>query len=331
MVENLLREERRVGKRKGVVPRYADLVGVDERTIRNWKKDYTSNVSKKLGRPIRSVPLRLKLVKKVMQEWWDQGCPGWRPVAAALKGQPVDLVQKYVSLLKKKERERIRNEKERREMRTEVLYSDVIWTQDATFFEKKTYAEVIKDRCSLKVVSVKRVQNLKKENVVSELKSRELPLVYMTDNGSAYCSDEVREILKENRVIHLKSQPRTPQNNGCCEIAVREIKESLSWRNWDQDSLNFELNEVAEELNSRRLRAKHNYRTANDVERSTMLKNKAELRDKLYREYEKKMVQIEKCDCGKLQKRKYERELIFSLLEKNGLIKRYRGSRNCAA
>lgn len=40
--------------------------------------------------------------------------------------------------------------------------------------------------------------------------------------------------------------------------------------------------------------------------------NKEVLRDKLYTDYERGMSLIQKRDCGKLQKRKDERELIFS-------------------
>ena len=331
MVENLLKEERRVGKRKKLTETYARLAGVSERTIRNWKKEYLSNETKVLGRPKRTLAIRVKLLKRVRKEWLHQGKPGWRPIAFALKGEPVDLIQCYVALLKKKDRRNERVKKIKRETRVKVLFSGAVWTQDATYLKKRTYAEVIKDRCSLKVVSVNRESNLKKENVLRELKEHDLPLVYMTDNGSAYCSKEMTQYLKEKRVIHLKSLPRTPQNNGCCEIAVREVKELL--RNLDSEVIDLQgrLNESREILNRRRLRKSLGYRTSEEVEKLTMLKNKGALRDKIYSEYEKGLLLINQSDCGKLQKRKGERELIFSLLENYGLIKRYRGGQNYVA
>ena len=331
MVENLLKEERRVGKRKKLTETYARLAGVSERTIRNWKREYLSNESKILGRPKRTLALRIKLLKKVKKQWLHQGKPGWRPVAFALKGEPIDLIQLYVAQLKKKDRKSKRVKKIKRETRVKVLFSGAVWTQDATFFKKRVYAEVIKDRCSLKVVSVNKENNLKKENVVRELKKHELPLVYMTDNGSAYCSKEMSQFLKEKRVIHLKSLPRTPQNNGCCEIAVREVKELLRNLDSDKSELQCKLDESREILNTKRLRKSLGYRTSEEVEKLTELKNKGALRDKIYSDYEIGLLHINESDCGKLQKRKRERELIFSLLENYGLIKRYRGGQNYVA
>jgi hypothetical protein len=153
----------------------------------------------------------------------------------------------------------------------------------------------------------------------------------MTDNGSAYCSKEVKALLKKRRVIHLRSLPRTPQNNGCCEVAVREVKEQLNYFNWNDESLALDLMEIKDTLNSKRLRASHDYRSAIEMERSTMLENIEGMRDKLYTDYEKGVSLIQERSLGKLEKRKLERELIFGLLESNGLIKRYRGSQNCVA
>ena len=55
-------------------------------------------------------------------------------------------------------------------------------------------------------------------------KERGLPLVWMTDNGAAYCNKEVREYMKREKVVHVRSLPRTPQHNGAAEVMMREIK-----------------------------------------------------------------------------------------------------------
>jgi len=333
VVEQLLEEERRVGKRKKCVAMYARLVGVCDKTIRNWRKEYLEDLNIKVGRPLRSLTMRLKLLKIVKEEWEHQGRPGWRPIAEKLKGSPVDLIQKYVSLLKKKERCKGWEYKKRRSKRTEVLYEGVVWTQDATYLKenkKRAYAEVLKDRCTLEILEAKRVNGLTAKNVEVILKSRELPLVYMTDNGSSYCSKRMVKMLKNRKVIHLKSLPATPEHNGGSEIAVRELKRQIEILG-DELPLEDRLSRAKETLNTKRLWRKHNYKTVREVSQTALLANKESLRDKIYREYEIELVKINKASHGKYKKRIEEREMIFSLLEKYKLVKRYRGSQNYAA
>jgi len=334
MVEQLLKEERRVGKRKKCVEMFARLVGVSERSIRNWRTQYLNGVEVKVGRPLRSLSMRLKLVKLVKDEWEKQGRPGWRPVCEKLKGHPVDLIQNYIAQLKRKERAVVWRYKRIESRRTEVLYKDIVWTQDATYLKenkKRAYAEVLKDRCTLEILEAKQVSGLTTENVENILEKKELPLVYMTDNGSAYCSKKIALLLKNRKVIHLKSLPATPEHNGGSEIAVREIKRQVEILKDSGLSLSEALSRAKGILNTKKLWRKHGYITAHEKSLTASLSNKEVLRDKIYSEYEKGLVKLNKASLGKRKRRLEERELIFSLLEKHKLIKRYRGSQNFAA
>ncbi len=308
----------------------ANSLNVSERTLRSWKKNYLENKSPKIGRPTRKLNYKLRLLKLVKEEWLRQGRPGWRPVAYALKGESVDLIQKYVSQLKMKERKVQWQYKRNRSKNVDVLFSNVVWTQDATFLKenkKRTYAEVIKDRCSFEIIEAKQVDSMNSENVKSILKDKEMPLVYMSDNGSAYCSKEMESFLKSKRVIHLKSLPATPQHNGGAEIAVKELKRLVTCVSKKKISLDERLDKAKRVLNRERLWRAHGYKTAYEKFKSSPLKDKEDVRDKLYAEYENKLCLLINKKLNKRKQRLEERELVFSLLEKYKLIKRYRGSR----
>lgn len=312
----------------------AESFGISERTIRNWKREYLDNRQLKVGRPTRKVVLKLKLVKLVKEEWQRQGRPGWRPVAQKLKGHPVDLIQRYVAQLKKRERKISWEYKKRESKRIDVLFKDIVWTQDATYLKenkKSAYAEVLKDRCTLEILEAKKVDGLKAKNVHSILRDKELPLVYMTDNGSAYCSHKIENLLRRKRVIHLKNLPATPQHNGSSEIAVRELKRQVEILEGEGLNLERSLLKAKRLLNTKRLWRKHGYITAHERSLNASLHNKEEVRDKIYNEYTNGLVRIKKTLSNRNKQRLEERELVFSLLEKYGLIKRYRGSQNYAA
>lgn len=52
-----------------------------------------------------------------------------------------------------------------------------------------------------------------------------LPLVWATDNGPQYSSEEVEAWLAAHQVVHLRSLPRTPQHNAWSERGIRQLKE----------------------------------------------------------------------------------------------------------
>lgn len=311
----------------------AKSLEVSTRSLRNWKTEYLEDLNKRIGRPPITLAEKLRVLKLVMKEWERQGRPGWRAISEELKGCSTALVQRYVSMLKKRERKKEWDYKKTEAKRVEVEYKDVMWTQDATYLKenkKRTYAEVLKDRCTLEV-EVVQVDSMNTENVLGILQEKEvLPLVYSTDNGSAYCSRRMEDFLEKNRVIHLKNLPATPQHNGAAEVAVREVKR-LSVKQENKGlPLRSCLKKAERIMNEFRLWRAHGYRTAREKAQSACHTNLEQLRDRIYNEYKKGIVLIKKTLSNKSKRRLEERELVFSLLEKYGLIKRYRGSQNYA-
>jgi transposase InsO family protein len=51
------------------------------------------------------------------------------------------------------------------------------------------------------------------------------PLVLKSDNGSHFVEAEVRALLDERRVLHLRSPKATPTYNGACESGIHWLKE----------------------------------------------------------------------------------------------------------
>jgi transposase InsO family protein len=45
------------------------------------------------------------------------------------------------------------------------------------------------------------------------------PLVFKSDNGSAFIAQEMRALLEKSGILHLRNPPATPQYNGSCEAA----------------------------------------------------------------------------------------------------------------
>lgn len=303
----------------------AKQLEVSTRTLRNWKQNYLAEEWPCVGRPKLDAARKLKIAKEVSAIWMIQGCPGWRPIKAQKPELPTRLIQKYVANLKLKKRKSLWDYKRSCALRTKVLHRDVVWTQDATYLPNKKYAEVIKDRASLVIKDFHLTSSLKKEETINLLAGRSLPLVYMSDNGSAYCSLEMSVLLKKQRVIHLKSLPRVPQHNGAAEAAVKELKKLYMCHieNGLDPKRAAQLSKEA--LNRHRLYAGHGYRSAEDVEKEIPLNNKEELRDIIYAEYEKKLLKIKSGTTNKGKARVMERKMIYALLEKHGLIKITRG------
>lgn len=50
------------------------------------------------------------------------------------------------------------------------------------------------------------------------------PLIIKSDNGSAFKSHELSELLDKHRIVWLPSPPRTPQYNGSCEAGISSMK-----------------------------------------------------------------------------------------------------------
>ncbi len=318
----------------------AKQLKVSERTLRTWKKCAKEGTFKKVGRPKKfKLEEKLRMLKKVLKEYELQGRPGWRPVAFALKGQvPTRFVQEALSKIKLKERRQMLNRKYKRMSSVKVNYANVIWTQDGTHlgrygYSKEVQAQVIKDRCTLKMKSIKVGPAATSEDVIDQLKNNcanELPLVWMTDNGSCYTSKEVMHFLDEMKVIHLKNFPRTPEHNGACERAIRELKtvSRLGKGSFllNENEAELRIKKAADTLDNFRRHGSLGFMTSKEREKRSIKSDLGLMRDELYNRYKTELKKIEMCVHGK-RKRHAEREMIFCLLEEYGLITRATGVR----
>ena len=303
----------------------AKQLEVSTRTLRNWKKNFLAENWPCVGRPKLDVATKLKTAKEISEIWMKQGCPGWRPIKAQNPSLSTRLIQKYVANLKLKKRKSLWDYKRQNATRTKVLHRDVIWTQDATYLPNKKYAEIIKDRASLVIKDFQLTSSLKEEETIGLLSGRSLPLVYMSDNGSAYCSEKMSMLLKKQRVIHLRSLPRVPQHNGAAEIAVKELKKLYLYHTENGVEPTMAAKLAKDALNKHRLYAGHGYRSAEEVEKEIPLHNKEKLRDIIYSEYENELLKIKRETTNKKKVRVMERKMIYALLEKHDLIKITRG------
>lgn len=299
----------------------AEALDVSRRTLLNWKRQIEKE-QKIIGRPRYTAGTKFKALLQVGREWKKQEQPGWRPVEAVLRGNvPTRLVQQYVSRLKFLKRKKHMIILKARRISLSVKATNVYWVQDGTVYRQARH-QIIKDRGSLKVLSVKRVKRERATGVVYQLDQlkakRGLPLVLGTDNGSIYISSELQKYLEKNRVVHLRSLPRTPQHNGSIECAIREIKDVAS-----QNACSLQM--AAETLNKNRLRASFGFKSAVEMD-DTMAGSYSDM-DRLHF-YNRCKAKI-KIGCAGLknarEKRMVERKMIFETLEEFGLANVVRG------
>lgn len=314
-------------------------LGVSTRTLRYWKKKALEGRSPQIGRPTYTAEQRRNALILVSKELKRQGNAGSPAIYSVLKGKVQRrLVNEYVSLIKARHRKTKSDFIKRHRTSIQVLSKNVIWSQDGTHIGriegKAIEAQVIKDRATLNTVGIQVGVTAKEKEVLNQLqemkKTRPLPLIWMTDNGSAYIGEELKEFLRNEQVVHLKSAPRVPQHNAAAERAMCELKRaSLLGKKVVLESINegFErLTKAAETINTFRPRMSKGYKTAKELE--VELKS---FHDKIDREtfYNVCMKELDSIDeryekrCAVMMKR----EAVFTMLSELELIKINRGVR----
>lgn len=319
---NLGRRVNEAGRRRLDLHSIAIACGVSERTIRNWCNQAKKDVPK-MGRPSHS-PEKLNEARAIVfDEMRMQGSPGWRPIAAALKGKvSTRLVQRFVAEYKLEER------KKRNSKRMEVVGKNVIWSMDGAITKEgiKTENQVIKDRGSKCWVGIKSCPVASKSMDVIEaidvsiVKSGR-PLVLATDNGSAYANKEVSRHLRKLKIIHLKSLPRTPQHNGAVEVGIRELREIMV-------SKEINLKDAMTVANARLRKYGNKWMNSQSVyENGVMLYTNRE-RELFYKTCTKQLNDLSKQPLNLKERRLRERELVFKELSKRGLVTEWKVTKN---
>ena len=338
-VGELLCEEKRT---RGRIVQLAELLKVTPRTLENWMKLYRMGGNAKVGRPSYTEEEKRAVMIKVGRLYFIEKCRTWRSVKLAAPLLPTRFIQEYVKYFKTWHRKWIEKIKTKSRESTEVLMTNAYWVQDGTHvgrIEKKPVeAQVSKDRGSLKILAIKTGPTSTGKDVVEMLqelkKERGLPLVLGTDNGSCYCNEEVKAYLREEKVVHLLSLPRTPQHNAAAERAMRELKEGTvlgrNTRLHDMLGPHALLVKNAEGRNAC-LRESKKLKSANELD-DTLPDARAIIdRAVFYDEYMQGILMISALKKNAREQRMLEREWILSTLEKYGAIKRTRGGRNYGA
>ena len=298
------------------------MLGVSRRTLANWKKQ-AKRSRPRPGRPRYSESQRIRALISVGREWKRQGTSvGWRPVHGKLEGTvPTRLLQSTLSRLKLLHRNQIRKDRALNRQSARVNFKNVLWVQDGTKHQGAQF-QVIKDRGSLKVLSVRKNGSDNAQAVLDQLKctkmQRGLPLVIGTDNGSMYTSKKVQEFLEENKVIHLRSLPRTPQHNGAMECAIREIKEVATLDNYSME-------QAAGVLNGSRLRARFLFKSSEQADEEMTAGYDEDMRTRFFEICRSRFKIAEAGSENARSKRMTERKIVFETLEQFGFIELNRG------
>lgn len=300
----------------------ANLLEVETRTLRLWKKDYECEVPKR-GR--KQKKLRFAEVMAIAREWRRQGFPGSRPIEKVFPQQAARLIRKLVGELKTRRRKHLREQRDTYRKTIHVPNSGVFVAMDAASLPKEGGDYIVyRDRGSLSANASRCDQGHHRSsdtlNVLEELKKKgRLPLVISTDNGPGFCSGKVDHFLMDNKVVHLKSLPYVPEHNGSAESAVGDFK-TLVVGHGLKPAVACKI------LNENRLRKKLGFKTSHEVEKLNL---------KVYTDTERAVFYEETRTAIKLavhgtrsayEKRKLERVAILDTMVKFSLITIKQGS-----
>ena len=319
-VGRLLLRER---KNRGIVTYFAERLEVTPQTLRNWRRQAVMPERPTIGRPCHSEARRQEVDRLVAIEMERQGNPGWRPIAAALPYLPVRLVQASVAAIKKCRRKTVREKLAANRTTTEVLAREAVWTIDGTQskdeWDERLFSQAVKDRGSLSYRAVESGVPSTAGDVVGILSAQEgLPLVLGSDNDKIYCGTETSAWLAANKIVHLRSLPRTPQHNGAMEVAIRFLKEAAKLNGGT-------LQETAKQMNAYRLHGSKGYKTSTVLDAELPVAYHKVSRDVFYEKCMTRLSRVREAPMEWRVRRLVEREVIYATLEEYELIKRTGG------
>ena len=313
------------------------------RTLRNWKKQDPAARVAPPGRPRLSEREREQAREAVRAElerkgWGAGEEPIWRALGGAL---PRARVRAALQELKTQRRQRLCKEAQERRVSIEVSAADALWSLDATHLGrdqegKAVWGEVLRDVASTRTIEVAVGPAACGAEVVTLLDNAVLargsvPLVLVTDNGSAYRCELVADWCRTRKVLHLFSLPRTPQHNAWAEHGMRELKEDAALGKGvlvhDIEWARERLVRSRDRLDGARLRRSRGWRTAREAD--AQAPHWAELVDR-EAVFENASCEIERTVLDSMNeraRRRAVREAILGTLEHFSVITRTRGGR----
>lgn len=311
----------RMEKRSAIkINELAEALGVDRRTLLNWKKQ--NNSERKIGRPAYPPDQKFRTLLQVGREWKRQECCGWRGVKNQLGNQvPTRLIQQHIATLKLQQRKKIRKRIESQRVTVTVKTKNVFWSMDGTKHFGQPH-QGIKDRASKKIILIDAVPRDNGSTVIQKLKKMEkergLPLVLGTDNGSMNVCSKVKRYLRKKMVIHLKSLPRTPQHNAAIEAAFQEIK-AVALQN------GCSLSEAASRINKNRLRPSFGFKSSEEIDdKMTVVYDEGD-RKKFYDYCCERLKNARAGTKNRREARMLERKVILEALRTFGFVEINRG------
>ncbi|MEK7817433.1 MAG: hypothetical protein AAB281_04180, partial [Actinomycetota bacterium] len=310
---------------------------VTPKSLKNWEKA-ASGGEIPLGRRPHTPEAHRRALRAVLREMKRQAWPGWREVDQALPEVPTRLVQRCVALWKARRRKRAAEHRKAHRTSVRVLAKNAVLAQDGTHLGriagKPVEAQVAKDPATLKTVQITVGAPATSKDVLEHLKelerTRSLPLVWQTDNGSIYCAEEIQDYLRLKQVVHLKNLPHTPQHNAAMERQIGELKRASGL---GKGTLLMSVEAAAERLtgasstlDARRLRASRGWKTADELD-GGLVPGYNVGRTSFYEAVQERVKQAVQGVCSARQARLLEREAIYAVLESFGLVSRHRGGR----
>lgn len=223
-------------RRRGDVKRIAQSLGVTPRTLENWVHASTRPTPRRVGRPGPTAEERraaqwavaglarmdrrvsCRCVRALLQDRFrtrvlDEATRQW-------KQHGVRKVQRRIAI---------------RRVKITVHAPDVIWGMDGSHMGRTPESapvecQATRDRCSRRTLGLALGRPACGRDVVHILqaiiqRTGRRPLVFASDNGSNFTSEEVEAYLKEQQIVHLRNVPHTPQHNAASERGLGELKE----------------------------------------------------------------------------------------------------------
>jgi len=321
----------------GDLPWLAGLADRTTRTLSGWKRRGASPVGP--GRPRYTPQERWRTLRAVARQWKTDGpSTGWREICDQRPELKTRLVQTSLRTIKARHRARVARRQAAQRVHVEVVYRDVLHSQDATHLGRcagtAVWAEVIKEVATCKTLDLVVLPRATRSEDVIELlegllRAGRLPLVWATDNGSPYTSEAVTAWLAEHWVVHLLSLPHTPQHNPWVERSHGELKaesglgKGVVLSNVEEAEQRAQA--ARQRLDEYRLRARLGARTAAQIDRSLPswegVLDRRTVYDAVCRAREHALLGVH----GARARRKAEREATWQILESYGLVRRTRG------
>lgn len=316
-----------------------------QRAIEGWLKRDPRKPRPKLGRKGHAKAKKLEALKAVRAEHQKPNTKkSYRRIYAALAGRyPMRLVERYSCALRRAKRKvRAQWRKAiRKSMR--ICMGNAVWSIDATHLDRKTSGEETKalslhDDGSDEFVGIHAGPPPSSKDtaqlLIEAFEKRGAPLVVFSDNGAENIGDEVKAVLDQYRVVHLRSLPRTPTHNGRCERSHRDLKDVLGLEKGCEPARlghqewNARLSLAKEYLNKELRRPTRGNLSASAFQATLPPWYASIQREEFYGKVGAAVANAVRNAAGPRARRIAEREAILQVMETFGLIRRWTGAAN---